>query len=90
MALERATARFHDEDYEEKKARILAGVNPATERIVNGVIYCKRCHQPKMYDDPTRPFVVKCCCDCEVEAWERRRKVNYSWLRNGDFNPFDK
>lgn len=93
MALERVVSPFvmdTAKEYEAKKAKILAGLNPETEKVVNGMIYCKRCYQPKMYDDPKRPFVVKCKCDCEVRAMSRWGTPRLAEpIRSGDFNPFD-
>ena len=97
MALERAISPFKlatVAEYEAKKRKIFAEANPATERISNGMIYCRRCYSPKVADFPDHNFVAKCCCKCEVEAWERemdrlKNPPRCKELRNGDWNPFD-
>lgn len=97
MALEKAESPYQSGSvakYEAKKKKILAEVNPATERISNGMIYCRRCYFPKIADFPDRNFVVKCNCKCEVEAWEREMKrlknpLRPKEVRSGDWNPFD-
>ena len=80
--------------YEEKKRRILAGVDHRTERLSNGMIYCRNCYQPKMADFPERNFVTRCLCDCEAKRrereWERiLHPPKPKELRQGDWNPFD-
>lgn len=97
MALERAVSLFQmgtAAAYEAKKRKIFAEANPATERISNGMIYCRRCYSPKVADFPEYNYVTKCCCKCEVEAWERemdrlKNPPRPKEVRNGDWNPFD-
>lgn len=92
MALLKAEARVCQpaEVYAAKKRKIFAEVNAATERISGEMIYCLKCYQPKVFDDPTRPFIVKCKCECEIAAMERSfYPRRYQWMKNGDYNPFD-
>ena len=82
------------EYYVKKKRSILHGMNDQTERLVNGMIYCKKCYHPKMADFPERNFVTRCLCDCEAKRRERERDRTLhppkpKELRQGDWNPFD-
>ena len=94
--LARAMIKFGTkETYEQKRAAILASLDPDEERLVNGVIYCRFCHEPKMADFPERNFVTRCACVCDVKAWERKRKRDRLYAegrvkkhRAGDDDPF--
>lgn len=95
MALERITAPIQylsDEEYVAKKKRLLGSVNPLTESLSQSgeMIYCKRCYEPKLYDNPEKRFIVRCKCECEVRAmmrWKTPRRAEP--VRSGDYNPFD-
>lgn len=71
-------SKYHTpERYAEKKAHLLATVNPACEYVVIDKIFCKHCGKEKTLDMPERYFFVKCRCDCEArrdEALERHRE----------------
>lgn len=96
MALERVSFGVRTRaEYEAKRQRIFSEIR-AGERVSNGMIYCRKCYQPKVYDDPERRIVTRCACTCEVEAWERERRgcsaarrTKSAELRAGDWNPFD-
>lgn len=80
--------------YEKRKREIFASVNERTERVSNGMIYCRKCGGEKVADFPERNFVVKCSCKCDVDAWERERNrmnrpMHAREIRAGDWNPFD-
>lgn len=84
------------EDYELCKRKVLAQPLLPTEYLKDGMIRCKRCHMPKIFDDPAHFRFTKCCCKCEQEAWERARngmspirRMKETEIRAGDFNPFD-
>lgn len=84
------------EEYEAKKRKIYASVNSETERLFQGMIYCRKCHNPKVADFPERNFITRCDCRCEAEQWERERKMagrtrlaRPKEYRSGDWNPFD-
>lgn len=86
--------RMTEFDYAAKKRSIFANLNEKTERISNGMIYCKKCYYPKMADFPERNFVTRCLCDCEAKRrereWERTlHPPKPKELRQGDWNPFD-
>lgn len=100
MALERVEvnswwARYTKEAYERKKRDIFAKqYDPKTEKIWNGMIYCKFCHYPKVADFPERNFVTKCCCQCEIERYKRQKQrmakpPKAQEIAKGDWNPFD-
>lgn len=84
------------EYYEKKRMNIFETVNFQTERIVGDMIYCRKCHEPKVADFPDRNFIVKCKCSCEIERFERIQnqktknvRMRTSEVCQGDFNPFD-
>lgn len=97
MALLRAGGGYKPptrEEYEQKKKMIFSKINRETERIWNGMIYCRFCHEPKVADFPERNRIMACCCKCEVERWERSRRMALNphkakEIRCGDWNPFD-
>ena len=69
-------------------------IDEGREKLVNGILYCRKCYQPKMADFPERNFVTRCACQCDVEKHEselRRnvRPIMRRELRSGDWNPFD-
>ncbi len=80
--------------YEKKKREIFAFVDERTERVSNGMIYCRKCYNPKVADFPEKNFITRCACKCEAEAWERERSritrpLFGREIRAGDWNPFD-
>ncbi len=82
------------ERYVKKKREILRTIDEGREKLVNGILYCRKCYQPKMADFPERNFVTRCACQCDVEKHEselRRnvRPIMRRELRSGDWNPFD-
>lgn len=100
MALEHIgkSLRFHwentYEEYLEKRRKILASLDPEIERIVDGIIYCRKCHYPKSLDDSEHWAAIRCSCKCEVDAWEREKNpprnfIGVKRVYAGDYNPFD-
>ena len=98
MALVRAGSGYKPptkEDYERKKKDIYEKkFNRETERLWNGMIYCKFCHQPKVADFPDRNIIVKCCCQCDDKRYERERRMllnppKAAAVKRGEWNPFD-
>lgn len=87
----------HTRDHYEAKRKIeYAKFDSSREYIRDGMIRCKKCHMPKVADFPEYNFVIKCCCKCEQDAWERARngmspvrRMKETQIRAGDFNPFD-
>lgn len=97
MALEhvgKCIAVHTEEEYRKKKREVFSSIDDETEKLVGDMIYCRRCYEPKVYDDPAHKFVTKCCCKCEVHAFERRRTpprnfIGVKRVFTGDYNPFD-
>lgn len=85
-----------EKTYEEKIQSIFSEIDPERERISNGMVYCRKCYQPKMFVYKEKNIVSKCSCRCEELAWERERtghspvrRARVSEIRSGDWNPFD-
>lgn len=83
-----------EEEYQEKKRRLLASINERTENLVGEMIYCRKCYQPKLCDWAEKRWIVRCNCKCDVDAWERERNrmnrpMHAREIRAGDWNPFD-
>lgn len=67
---------FTQETYEQKKAYWLERVDPKTEYVLFGKIYCAHCRTEKSVDMPEHFFYTKCQCKCEEKRIleEQKRK----------------
>lgn len=83
-----------EEEYLEKRKKILESFDCKKIRRVGDMIYCRKCHYPKMFDDPDHWAAMECNCKCEVDEWEKRTNPprNFIGMKKvyaGDYNPFD-
>lgn len=83
-----------EEEYQEKRRKLLESFDCKTIRRVGDMLYCRKCHYPKLFDDPDHWAAMTCCCKCEQDAYERMKNpaknfIGVKRIYAGDYNPFD-
>lgn len=52
----------------------------------NGLPYCKKCHTPRYCTNAARTIVMSCMCDCQVEAYEKKKQREKEEAAVEEFN----